>query len=133
MDTTHNTNQRHAIERVGGSKLDGGTFDNRRSDWDGAWIKSSWDESDHDWCALGYPELCDSCLCSFSLATDWDHPQYHLSHMGLLNNTTSMENEIMIGNISDLLGTTWWTVLCLAAGIAAGMYFKTWIMSRLKR
>ena len=130
MDTTHNTNQRHAIERVGGPKLHGGTFDNRRSDWDGAWIKSSWDASDHDWCHLGYPQLCDSCLRAYGLDTDWDSPQYHLSHLGLQNNNNSMENEVMI---SDLLGTTWWSLLVFAAGMAAGMYFKTWILSAIKK
>jgi len=112
--------------------LDGGPFYNRRSDWDAARIKSSWDESNHNWCHLGYRELCDSCLRAYGLDSDWDRLDDHICYLGVENNNNSMGETHMIGTISSLLGTTWWTVVCFAAGFAAGLVLKSWIMNRLR-
>ena len=49
----------------------------------------------------------------------------YLERMDIL---ASMESEEMM---SDLLGTMWWSVLCVIAGMVLGTYLRPWIMEKL--
>ena len=52
--------------------------------------------------------------------------------MGLQIDNKSMEEMIMLATISDLLGTTWWTILCFTAGVVVGIWIKPWIMNKIR-
>ena len=39
----------------------------------------------------------------------------------------------LLANISEVLGTTWWTVVCVMVGFGAGLLLKNKIMNMLGR
>ena len=40
---------------------------------------------------------------------------------------------MVLAAMSDILGTTWWSILCLVAGFGAGLMLKNKIMNLLGR
>ena len=131
MDTTRS--RRLAIVSSGGLKLDRRTVNTGRDSRHDVKQGSYWHPGDCSWSDLGHPELCDRCLLSSGLITDWNRLDDHISSMGIPYDYYSMENTEVIGvTMSDFLGTIWWSILCVAAGIAAGMWLKTWIMNKIR-
>lgn len=125
MGTSHTT-----IRRVGGPELDRWAADTRGSGFDGV------NEGPHlatycNWHRLGHPELCDECLFTLGIYPIDPMSEHSLSYMGVQTNKENVE-ELMLATISDILGTTWWSILCLVAGIAVGVWIKPWIMGKLK-
>ena len=54
--------------------------------------------------------------------------------MGIQNNSKSVENEIMMmGTMSEMMGTAWWSVICVMCGFGAGLWLKSWSMNKLGR
>ena len=101
-----------------------------RNDSDGA------DEWAHGptWCIwrdrLNHPELCDQCMASLGDDPSWDSFNDSLCYMGTSNHYKSMEGEIVL---SEILGTAWWSVICVVIGIACGIYLYPWLKNRMGR
>jgi hypothetical protein len=108
-------------------KLGGWAIDPWRDYFDGDNTGSHM-ATDCYWYSVGHPELCDSCLYEIGITPDWDNAHVGVLSMGVQDNIKNMEEEIMI---SDLLGTTWWSVICIMTGAVLGIYLRPWLMSKL--
>jgi hypothetical protein len=51
--------------------------------------------------------------------------------VGISDNSKSMENEEVM--MADLLGITWWSVVCVTVGIAFGIFIYPWLKQRMTR
>ena len=107
----------------GGFKLGGGNFDNWRDTGDGSY-EGAHLAANCNWNRLGHPELCDSCLLSIGITADWNISGDYLGYLGIQVDNENMEIEEM----SELLGTAWWSILCVIVGVGLGVY----IFPRLK-
>lgn len=113
---------------TGRTELDGGVGNLGR---DSSASINEWThlETDCYWHSVGHSELCNGCLLSVGITPDWHNTEYSISYMGLQN-----DNEIMeVEQVSDLLGTFWWSIVCVAAGFAAGIYLFPWLKNRFTR
>lgn len=117
------------IFSIGGPKLDSWSSDYWRDDSDGADEWTHGFEGDCGWSSLGHPELCDQCIPSFSDDPSWDILNSSLCYMGLPNNNKSVEDEEVM--MADLLGTAWWSVICVMIGMGLGIYLYPWLKNRL--
>jgi hypothetical protein len=114
---------------IGGIELDGWYGDYRRDYCNGADGWTHGYEGDCSWYLSGYIELCDCCLLTLDNDPSRDNDYDSISSMVLLNDIKSMENTEM----SELLGTAWWTLLCLIVGCGAGIYIYPWLKNRFNK
>ena len=122
------TNTKDSKHSVGGLELDGWAVDNWWDDFYGVDQRDCGMASCIGWDMSGYPLLCDSCIRSVGLNPGWDSNINNVSGLGVLNNCKSMETETMM---ADLLGTAWWSILCVSVGFGFGLWSKSWIMQKL--
>lgn len=122
------TNTRDPEHTTGSIELDSRAVDNWWDDFYGVDQRDCGMESCSGWDMSGYPLLCDRCLRCFGLDPGWNSNINYVSGLGVLNNCKSMETETMM---ADLLGTAWWSVLCVAVGFGFGLWSKSWIMQKL--
>jgi len=114
---------------IGGIELDRWSIDSRGNGEYGIDPVAHGDSCDLWWLLLDTTEPCDSCVRSLCDFTSWHCDHHSVSYMGIQNNCQSMENEMM----EDLLGTAWWSILCVVCGFAMGIYLRPWIMNKLGR
>jgi len=119
------------IVSTGGLKLDSWRSDIGRDDSDGADGWAHGFEGDCGWSTLGHPELCDQCISALGDDSCWDIFNDDICFLGISNNNKSMENEEVM--MADLLGTAWWSVICVMIGIGFGIYIYPWLKNRLGR
>ena len=112
---------------TGGLELDGRLIDIGWHDWDGPDKGTHWPDGDCGWLLLDHPELCDQCVRSLGVVTSGHSVDSFVCTLGVSNNCQSMETTMM----DQLLGTTWWSLLCVLSGIGLGVYLRPWIMSKL--
>ena len=124
---TNATTNRAMLNSIGRTKLGGWAIDTERDCLNGNNAGAHL-ATDCYWYSIGYPELCYSCLYKIGITPDWDNANAGMLSMGVQNNIKNIEEEIMM---SDLLGTMWWSVLCVIAGMVLGTYLRPWIMEKL--
>ena len=114
---------------IGGIELDRWSIDSRGNGEHGTDPIAHGIGSDCGWMLLDHPELCDQCIQSLCDFTSWHCSNDSVSYMGLQNNYESMETKMM----DQLLGTAWWSIMCIVSGFAMGIYLRPWIMNKLGR
>lgn len=113
---------------IGGIELDGEHSDIGRDSCDGN-NEGSHMATNCYWYNAGHPELCDWCLLSIGITSDWHIPSGNSDYIRVQDNKESME----IQDMSELLGTAWWTLLCLVVGCGAGIYIYPWLKNRFNK
>jgi hypothetical protein len=114
---------------VGRTELDGWHGDYWRDSCNDANGWTHGPQGDCSWYLSGNYQLCDCCLLALDNDSSRDNDYDSISSMVLLDNFKSMETAKM----SELLGTTWWTLLVLVVGFGLGIYAYPWLKNRFNK